>query len=105
MKENLFVPFGMTSSVYVWNEMCEKSMARPHDRKGQPTDNNRSTAATVARYGAAGELRTTPTDYARLIIEVIDPKGSDTFRLNTASLKDMLRPQVKVTENDEYTIS
>jgi CubicO group peptidase (beta-lactamase class C family) len=100
MKENLFVPFGMTSSVYVWNEMCEKPMARPHDRTGQPTDNNRSTAATVARYRAAGELRTTPTDYAKFTIQIIDPK-----ELNKASLKEMLRPQVKVMENDQYSIS
>src|SRR5262249_7490174 len=29
MRQNLFVPFGMASSVYVWNEICEKRMARP----------------------------------------------------------------------------
>jgi CubicO group peptidase (beta-lactamase class C family) len=31
MKENLFVPFGMDSSGYVWNGVFEKRMARPHD--------------------------------------------------------------------------
>jgi CubicO group peptidase (beta-lactamase class C family) len=105
MKANLFVPFGMASSGYVWNEMFEKRMARPHDRKGQPIDNNRATAASVARYGSSGALLTTPTDYAKFLIEVIDPKASDAFRLSKASLKEMLRPQVKVAENDEYSIS
>lgn len=105
MKQNLFVPFGLASSVYVWNEICEKRMARPHDRKGQPTDNNRPTEASIARYGAAGELRTTPTDYAKFLIELIDAKGSDAFRLNKASLTEMLRPQIRVAENDEYVIS
>ncbi len=105
MKANLFAPFGLTSSGYVWNGTFERRMARPHDRKGRPLDNKKSTATDAARYGSSGALLTTPTDYAKFLIEVMDPKPSDAFRLNEASLKEMLRPQVKVELNDEYSIS
>jgi CubicO group peptidase (beta-lactamase class C family) len=104
MKTNLFMPFGMASSGYVWNDMFEKRMARPHDQKGKPTENNKATATHVARYGAAGELRTTPTDYAKFMIEVMDPKQSDAFRLNRDSVKEMLRPHVKI-EGGQYPAS
>jgi CubicO group peptidase (beta-lactamase class C family) len=97
MKANLFVPFGMASSGYVWNEMFEKRTARPHDPKGKPFDNKKSTATDAARYGSSGALLTTPTDYSKFVIEVIDPKESDAFRLTRNSLEEMLRPQVKVS--------
>lgn len=105
MKANLFVPFGMASSGYVWNDTFATLMARPHDQKGNAFDNKKSTATDAARYGSSGALLTTPTDYAKFVIEVIDPKQSDAFRLNKNSLQEMLRPQVKVTDGGEYAIS
>jgi CubicO group peptidase (beta-lactamase class C family) len=105
MKANLFVPFGMNSSGYIWNDIFEQHAAQPHDPEGKPFDNHKRTAEVVARYAAAGDLHTTPTDYARFLIEVINPQKSDAFRLNKKSFQDMLRPQVKVSVNDEYSIS
>jgi CubicO group peptidase (beta-lactamase class C family) len=94
MKANLFVPFGMTSSGYLYRE----GMARPHDEKGQMLTNRKSTAVEAARYGSAGNLHTTPSDYAKFLIEVIDPKPDDAYRLSQASLREMLKPQVKITD-------
>ncbi|MPY89065.1 MAG: serine hydrolase [Luteitalea sp.] len=107
MTENLFVPFGMTSSSYVWNDTFEKHAARPHDPEGEPLAKRKGTATAAARYASAGGLRGTPTDLAKLIIEVIDPKESDAFRLKKDSLEEMLRPQVKVPqeESDPYSSS
>jgi len=96
MKANLFAPFGMVSSGYVWNQEFEKRMARPHDSMGKPTDNKKSTVADAARYGSSGALLTTPAEYAKFLVEVIDPKPADAFRLNPTSLKEMVRPHVKV---------
>ena len=104
MKANLLVPFGMAASGYAWNDTFEKRMARPHDKNGKPFDNNKPTATHVARYAAAGELRTTPTDYAKFLIEVIDPKKSDAFRLNEKSRKEMLRPQVRVNDSSSWAL-
>ena len=104
MKERLLVPFGMNSSGYVWNDTFAKRMARPHDQSGTPTDNKKSTPASVARYGSAGALLTTPTDYARFVIEVINPKPADAFRLTPGAVSEMLRPHITV-EGGRYPAS
>lgn len=104
MKANLFVPFGMAFSGYVWNDTFESHAPRPHDPEGKPLDKGKSTATDAARYAAAGLLHTTPTDFAKFIIEVIDPKESDAVRLKKDSVDEMVRPHVKVP-NDPYSSS
>jgi CubicO group peptidase (beta-lactamase class C family) len=100
MRVNIFEPFAMTSSGYVWNDTFARKMARPHDKDGKTTENKRSTAADVARYASAGALLTTPTDYAKFMSEIVDPKGPDQFRLKPSTLAQMVRPQVET--NDMY---
>jgi CubicO group peptidase (beta-lactamase class C family) len=95
MKANLLVPFGMTSSGYLYRE----GMARPYDRKGTLIGDRKATAIDAARYGSAGGLHTTPAEYAKFLIEVIKPKPSDAYRLNAGSLSEMLRSQIKVTDS------
>jgi CubicO group peptidase (beta-lactamase class C family) len=104
MKANIFAPFGMASSGYIWNDLFEKQAARPHDAEGKPLNNRKRTAADVARYAAAGDLHTTPTDYAKFLIEILEPKPSDAFRLSRESLKEMLRPQVKVDDSNSWAL-
>ena len=94
MDETLFRPLGMLSSGYVWNDTFAVSMARPHDSDGRAIDNKRSTADEVGRYGAAGALLTTPTDFPRFVVAIIDPGPRDTFRLDENSVTEMLRPHV-----------
>ena len=100
MTKRLFEPFGMTSSRYIWNTDAARQMARPHDPDGKPISQNKSTEGSVARYGSAGALLSTPTDYAKFMIEVIDPKPADAFRLTSQSLREMLRPHVKLESAD-----
>ena len=96
MHGRLFEPFGMTSSRYVWDDTARRRLAQPHDPNGTPMPNNPSSSADVARYGAAGALLTTPGDYAQFLINVIDPKPADRFRLRRETIVEMLRPHVKV---------
>jgi CubicO group peptidase (beta-lactamase class C family) len=104
MKARLLDPLGMTASGYAWTSALGKRMARPHDPNGKPIDNKKSDSAGVARYGSAGALLTTPTDYAKFVIEVINPKPSDAVRLTPQSVKEMLRPHVKL-EGGQYPAS
>lgn len=104
MHERLFRPLGMASSGYVWSAAFERRMARPHDVQGKPTGNKKSTTEAVARYGAAGALLTTPTDFARFLIALIAPDPRDRFRLDRAAVADMLRPHVKL-EGGRYPAS
>jgi CubicO group peptidase (beta-lactamase class C family) len=96
MQKNVLGPFGMTSSGYAWTKAMEGNIAWGYDPKGQPLRSSRSPSGpAVARYGMAGGLCTTPTDYAKFLIELVSPKPADTFRLTRASLDEMLRPHVK----------
>ena len=96
MRRNIFEPFAMTSSGYLWNDVFARKMARPHDKNGTPMENKQSTPADVARYAAAGALLTTPTDYARFMLEIIAPTGPDQFRLKPSTIAEMVRPQVEL---------
>jgi CubicO group peptidase (beta-lactamase class C family) len=100
MKANLFASLGMASSCYLWNDTQAARMARPHDLIGEPNGKRyperKPSAPAVARYGSAGALLTTPTDYARFLIEVIEPRPARGFRLGTENVREMLRPHVKL---------
>jgi CubicO group peptidase (beta-lactamase class C family) len=98
MTTNLFAPFGMGASRYVWDDTL-RNYAAPHDAEGKPSAKRKTKATTAARYGAAGGLHTTPTDYAKFLIEVIQPKASDAFRLSKDSLAEMLRPHAKINDS------
>jgi CubicO group peptidase (beta-lactamase class C family) len=101
LKRNLLTPFGMTSSGYVWNGTLARHAASPHDEAGRPLIKAKPSATDAARYASAGGLHTTAQEYAKFLMEIIDPKECDAFRLNTTSLKEMLRPQVKLPVNEK----
>jgi CubicO group peptidase (beta-lactamase class C family) len=105
MLDNIFVPLGMTSSLISWDMDSVRRIAKPHDENGKriagkyftpPSASER--AEGLARYGAAATLMTTPTDYATFLLEFLNPKPADDFRLNDTSRADMLRPQFKKTD-------
>jgi CubicO group peptidase (beta-lactamase class C family) len=96
MEANLLRPFGMNSSGYVLTAAMEKNVARRHDKGGMPMEQKPNTAADVARYGSAGSLMTTARDYAAFLIEVMQPKPADRYRLNEASRREMLKPHIDV---------
>ncbi len=104
LKQNLLVPFGMSLSGYVWNDTLAKHAARPHNREGRPTPKKQTTATSAARYAAAGDLHTTPSDYVKFLLEILAPKPADALRLNAASLKEMTRPHVKVDEQSSWAL-
>lgn len=104
MRDNVLRPLGMTSSRISWDPDYARQMAKPHDENGKRIAGKFDTlpsaseqAEGVARYGAAATLLTTPSDYAAFLLEFLNPKPADTFRLNDASRREMLRPQVTKT--------
>ena len=105
MHDDVLKPLGMTASRVSYDDGTDyaRRVARGHDKDGKRHPDNPVTperrAKDIALYGAAASLRTTPSDYATFLREFLDPKPSDNSRLTTASRAEMLRPQIKKSEN------
>lgn len=105
MKANVLAPFGMKSSGYFWNDTIARHMAHGHLADGKRLGVDRKPSGpAVARYGMAGGLYTTPSDYAKFLIELIDPKPSDAFRLTEKSRAEMLRPQIRRSARTHWSL-
>jgi CubicO group peptidase (beta-lactamase class C family) len=104
LKTNVLSPFGMTSSGYVWNDDYETRVAHGHDKNGRRNPRRRTTALEAARYAAIGGLHTTASEYAKFLLEVLDPKPPDAYRLNRATRDEMIRPQVKVDASSSWAL-
>jgi CubicO group peptidase (beta-lactamase class C family) len=99
MEAHVLRPFAMSHSGYVPTRETEPHIATRHDKDGKPMPRQASTAIDVARYGAAGSLITTAADYATFLIEVMQPKPADEYRLNAASRESMLTPQIRLDQS------
>ena len=71
---------------------------------GKPFTRPHATPFSAARYGAAGNLSTTVNDYAKFLIEVLDPNPRDESRLTRASRDEMIRPHVKVDDTSSWAL-
>jgi CubicO group peptidase (beta-lactamase class C family) len=65
----------------------------------------KTTPVDASRYAAAGGQLTTPTDYAKFLIEVMQPRAADAFRLSKRSLDEMTRSQIDVGNFQGYSVS
>ena len=101
MRKNLLDPFGMKASGYEWKEGTGNQAARAHDAAGKVIAKGKPSAPAVARYGSAGGLNTTAKDYAKFLIEIVAPKEPSDFRLKPDTLREMLRPQVKLPADQQ----
>ena len=88
MKRLVFVPLGMASSSYTWQDRFEELKATGHDAAGSPRPVNRP-----AQAESPATLHTTTSDYARFLIAALDGKG-----LTKKTYAEWLRPQIQVDE-------
>ena len=105
LKANVLNPFGMSTSGYIWNPDYETRAAQGHDSDGRMrSPRRRASAVDAARYAAAGGLHTTATEYARFMIEVLDPRPPDAYRLGRQMRDEMIRPHVKVDSTSSWAL-
>jgi CubicO group peptidase (beta-lactamase class C family) len=95
----------MNSSTYLWSEQLAKNLARPHGEHGEPQPFHKTTALDESRYASSGGLLTTPTDFAKFLIEVIQPPPEDEFHLSKKSRNEMIRSHIAVANYDGYAVS
>ena len=105
MQKRLLQPFHMGSSSYLWSEQLAKDLARPHGGHGEPQPYHRTAPIDASRYAAAGGLMTTPTDYAKFLIELIHPSHNDEFHVSKKTHDEMVHPQYAFQDFDGYSVS
>ncbi|HKP67986.1 MAG TPA: serine hydrolase [Pyrinomonadaceae bacterium] len=88
VKREVFVPLGMTSSSYVWQESFGELKATGHDTAGGSRPRREKIEAN-----AAASLHTTTSDYAKFVIAILNRTG-----LKKSTFAAMLRPQIQVDE-------
>lgn len=101
LAQQVLIPHKMNSSAYIWTEAMKKNAALAHDIEGNLISKPYQSATDLARYAAAGGLLTTAKDYAGFLINLFTPAENDPFRLNSNSIKEMVRPQVKLPKDVE----
>jgi len=93
MRVNLLEPLGMDSSSFEWTDRLRTSAAVGHFENGQSRANRFDRQPT-----AAASLLTTARDYARFVVEILQPSRLDRFHISEALKKEMSKPQVKVAD-------
>jgi CubicO group peptidase (beta-lactamase class C family) len=94
LEQELFVPFAMNSSSFIWLDRFAQKTAVGHDPQGKT-----GFKAKPAKANAAASLHTTAVDYAKFVAEVMKPHKKDKFHLTEASTDAMLKAQVKVNDS------
>jgi CubicO group peptidase (beta-lactamase class C family) len=95
MQKYALQPLGMTASSYIWRNRFDSLKAYRHDElgtlngRGQPADAKEDTLHDNGN--AAASLQTTPEDYAKFIIAILNGTG-----LKKATWREMLTPQARV---------
>jgi CubicO group peptidase (beta-lactamase class C family) len=85
-QENIFKPFGMRRTSFVWQKEFDNDYALGHDR-------NEDTIAKFKRNEAhaAGSMETTIADYTRFVAAVMQGK-----RVSAKAKQEMLKPQIAI---------
>ncbi|OJJ20778.1 hypothetical protein BKI52_09345 [marine bacterium AO1-C] len=90
MQTLVFQPLGMQRSSYVWQDSFDSDYATPHDYLSCTKPKNKPRKVNIA-----SSLQTTASDYARLMLAILNKKG-----LKSRTFKDILRPQIKLDKSE-----
>ena len=92
MQDRIFKPFGMSRTSMIWQPQFEGDYANGYDEYGRSMGPERRKTAD-----AAGSMQTTPRDFARFMLAVMNGQG---VRKQTRQL--MLSPQVQIFSKHQF---
>ena len=92
MQQNVFKPLGMTRTSMVWEDRFDSDYANGHDEYGRSLGSQRRKTAD-----AAGSMLTTPRDFARFMLAVMQGEG---LRRETREL--MLSSQIEIFSKYQF---
>jgi CubicO group peptidase (beta-lactamase class C family) len=94
-RQRFFEPLGLASASYVWRAPYDSTMAAGHTADGAPRAREPYTDGN-----AAYTLYITPADYARILIEIMQPDRSASHSLDEATRAMMLQSQHVVPDRE-----
>ena len=97
LQQQILKPWGMNSSSLIWQPKYANIASYGHDRQGKPKPMSQPKAAV-----SAGSLRTTAAEYAQFPIAMMKPGTIDSNSLTEASLKQMLKGQIKLSDSLDW---
>ncbi len=92
MQTRVFKPLGMTRTSMVWEDRFESDYANGYDEYGRSLGPQRRKNAD-----AAGSLQTTPRDYARFMLAMMQGQG-----LSRETRELMLSPQIQIFSKRQF---
>jgi len=91
-QEKIFIPLGMTMTSYVWQQRFENKFCNGHNAGGEPFEKDKEDEA-----GAAGSMETTPEDYSKFLVAVLNKK-----LLKESSFTEMTKPQIRIKSKQQF---
>lgn len=91
MQKNIFIPFNMHNSSYIWLDKFSDNISDGHGKRNEGLDTHWS------KGFSAYSLYSTPSDMASFLIEIIRANQGDEFRLNLSDINLMMSPQINIT--------
>ncbi len=97
----LLEPVGMKETRFFWDETTEESrFATPHDKDGNPSEEQQAFYKKTRGANAADRVMTTISDYGKFAPAVIKRSG-----LAKKVFEEMIKPQVGIPEADGIALS
>ena len=87
----LFDKLGLESTSFAWTEKYDKQVATGHNADGNCNERKK-----YLHGNAAYTLYTTSNEYAKLIIEIMNPGNQNNYSLANSRINEMLTHQVRV---------
>lgn len=97
MKRTLMSKISMSRSSYVWQDRYMENNAHGHNKEGIP-----KTYRHYTEGNSAFSLYTTPVDYARYLILMMDTDSQEAFQLQPATIDRMLTIESQRNEETYY---
>ena len=94
-KRTLFDKLGLESTSFVWTEKLNPQIATGHNTDGKCNERKK-----YVHGNAAYTLYTTSDEYAKLILEIMNPGNQNDYSLSNSMIKEMLTHQVRVDNRD-----
>jgi CubicO group peptidase (beta-lactamase class C family) len=94
LKQEIFQPFAMPVSSFIWRDSYSTVTAFGHDPQGKSSEKMKPVKAN-----AAASMHTSAAEYAKFIVEIIKQNRKDTTHLSETVVTEMLKPQVKVNDS------